>query len=171
MRPLSKSPPPTRRRRHPIVEEVPALRAARLRRLVERWEPEPDGSVTVQVRRGGGTQTIRLVPDPRPYGPRWLARCGCGRRVLILRLDAATGIWRCKGCLGIRYAKSWYRRDPVFRAVVRPLLDLERARRRMAYPRAPRARRAQYEQLEADVLAQVREAVARFGPAVADHDG
>jgi hypothetical protein len=148
-----------RERRMPSLDEVPTLRAADLRRVGLPAVGLDDGSLRVSVEAPSGQQEVVLVPDPRPFGQRYLALCACGRRTLFLRLQQASGWWRCAKCQKLRSARDRYRRSTTFNRVFRPLLDLDRLRRRTAHKFAPTARKKRFEEVEKRVLADVARAI------------
>ena len=141
--------------RRPDLEAVPGLRVSRVRRRAPASARRSDGTLHVLVEAPAGSQPMILYPDPRPYGPRFLAQCACGRRVAVLRLDSRTGWWRCARCLGLRCAKSRHRHNHTFNTFVRPVLDLERARRRLMYPRSPHAKRRAFALLDKQLVARL----------------
>jgi hypothetical protein len=159
--------PPIRKRAtstRPTLEEVPALRVARLRDLVRDQVPDANGAYRIIIDTREGPQSITLVPDPRPYGARLLAACDCGRRAAVLRRDWMTGRWRCAGCLRLRCARSRFRDSKTFRAYVLPALLLERARRKLAYRTAPRAKRELFAAFEKETLEHVAQVVGSVLP-------
>ena len=123
------SPNDIEKRRRPVAEEVPGIRVARLRKLAVPCGA--DGRMRVVLAAPGGKQEIVLVRRWRGFGYVYEAQCKCGHRALILRLDGATGWWRCARCLGLRCARSMSRGRHLFADVVLPILLVERRRRRL----------------------------------------
>jgi hypothetical protein len=80
----------------------------------------------------------------------------------VLRLDADTGRWCCWKCCNLRSVYNRYRKTVAFRLATRPLLDLERAARRLR-PRARKARRAEFEKREVEVLGHIGDCMRRLG--------
>ena len=143
------------KRRIATAEEYPHVRVAALRRLIRDAPVAPDGTVRLVLDAPAGPQPLVLEPERRGFGVRYNAICACGRRVLLLRLDATAGYWRCNRCLRLRCAKTRFRRNEMFRRVVRPLLDLERVRRRMERRGAAHPKRESFAKLERETLAGV----------------
>lgn len=143
------------------LQETPALRIVRLRRAMPELFRGSAKEVRIDLESGSRGQSLVLVPDPRPFGPRYLAVCGCGRRTPVLRLDVDTGLWRCWKCCNLRSVYNRFRNTTAFRIAVRPLLDLQRILRRLR-PRARRARRAEFEKQEAEVLEQIGDRIRRL---------
>ncbi len=152
--------PTTSRRPVPSLDEVRTLPAAQLRRMAPPGTRFPDGRLRVEVEIPSGYQEVVLEQDPRPFGPRYLARCPCGARTLFLRFDEHSGRWRCAKCMKLRSARDRFRHTRAFRAVVLPLLDLERERRRLAHKWATHANRALFATMERRVLGEVAQALA-----------
>jgi hypothetical protein len=136
------------------------VRVADLRRLAGPSAVRQDGTIHVTVQAPAGAQRFVLVPEWRPYGNRFLAVCACGRKMRLLRLDEAAGVWKCGKCLGLRSARSKYRDSRLFREIVRPLMDLDRERLRMAHPWSRKASRGEFERIEAETVESVARALA-----------
>ena len=118
------------RPRRPVSDEVPGIRVARLRKLaVPRGD---DGRLHVVLAAPAGKQEVWLVRRRRGFGYVYEAQCPCGHRALILRLDQASGWWRCAKCLGLRCARSRSHGHRTFTDLVLPLLLLERRRRKLS---------------------------------------
>lgn len=154
--------PPIEKRPPPSLEQVPAIKVCRLRRLIRGQVPDASGAYHLLLETGSGPQPLTLVPDARPYGPRFLATCSCGRRAAVLRLDATTGWWRCAKCLGLRCSRSRFRKSAAFRAFVLPALLLERARRRLAYRTAPKAKHLAFAELERQTIERMTAELERM---------
>jgi hypothetical protein len=60
-------------------------------------------------------------------------------------------------------ARDRFRKNRMFREVVRPLLDLERQRQRLAHRWASRATREEYEQLEVRTMEAVGRVLSGAG--------
>ncbi len=152
--------PAIRKQAKLVSELVPAVRVADLRRLAGPGAVRRDGTIRVTVEAPAGPQRFVLVPEWRPYGNRYLAICGCGRKMRLLRLDQSTGCWKCGKCLGLRSARSRFRDSRVFREVVLPLMDLDRLRQRMAHPWSRRSKREAFAVIERETVQEVLRTLA-----------
>jgi len=142
-----------------VLEKLPRLRVSRVRPLLRSRGDIGKRPFRVRLKVSGEATTIVLEPARRTFGVMLYARCQCGRRALVLYRDPRDGAWCCSACLGVPTARDRWRKNRVFRTVLRPILDLERAGRRTAYATAPRWRRELFAQTEKRTLEQVQAAL------------